>query len=272
MGKLSKDQLPQPYLIEDYYLAKMAGLDVELPDPLYASDYYLKYMAENRGSGGGSGSGIASDVAYDNTALADVDNVAEALDMIISEIYYVAPRITSFTATPAGGVFEVGTTITAPMFNWSYNKAITSQTLTNCTLSSTAIRTTSYMSDITTDKSFTLQASDGKNTVQNTISYKFVHPYYVGVLNTNTPTESDIVGLTKKVEVKGNKTLGFSTSQSYMAFAYPSSYGDISKIVDQNGFDVTASFTKSTAIINSVNYYVYISNKNSGSYSMTINY
>ena len=92
MGKLSKEQLPQPYLLEDFYLAKMAGLDVELPDPLYASDYYLKYMAENRG-GGGSGSGIASDVAYDNTALADVVNVAEALDMIISEIYYVAPKI-----------------------------------------------------------------------------------------------------------------------------------------------------------------------------------
>lgn len=271
MGKLSKDQLPQPYLLEDFYLAKMAGLDVELPDPLYASDYYLKYMAENRG-GGGSGSGIASDVAYDNTALADVVNVAEALDMIISEIYYVAPKITSFTATPAGGVFEFGTTISAPKFNWTYNKAITSQTLTNCTLSSTAIRTISYMSDITTDKTFTLQASDGKNTTQSTISYKFVYPYYVGVLNTDNPTESDIVGLTKKVETKGNKTLSFTTSQSHMVFAYPSSHGDISKIIDQNGFNVTGSFTKSTSIINGINYHVYISNKCSGSYSMSINY
>lgn len=55
MGKLSKDQLPQPYLLEDFYLAKMAGLDVKLPDPLYTSDYYLKYIAENKNIGGGTG-------------------------------------------------------------------------------------------------------------------------------------------------------------------------------------------------------------------------
>ena len=271
MGKLSKDQLPQPYLAEDFYLAKMAGLDVKLPDPLYTSDYYLKYLAENKGSGG-SGSGIASDVAYDNTALANVDNVAEALDMIISELYYVAPKITSFTATPAGGVFEVGTTISAPTFNWSYNKAITSQTLTNCTLSSTDIRKTSYTSDITSNKTFTLNASDGKNNVSKSVSYTFVNPYYIGVSSTDTLTETDIKALTKKVETKGNKTINYTTSQSYMVFAYPSSYGAISSIIDQNGFNVTDSFVRNTVTVNSVEYYVYVSNQCSGTYTMKFNY
>ena len=271
MGKLSKDQLPLPYLAEDFYLAKMAGLDVKLPDPLYTSDYYLKYLAENRGSGG-SGSGIASDVAYDNTALANVDNVAEALDMIISELYYVAPKITSFTATPAAGVFEVGTTISAPTFNWSYNKAITSQTLTNFTLTDNTDRMATYDSDITSNKTFTLNASDGKNNVSKSVSYTFVNPYYVGVSSTEKKKKTDIKALTKKVEVKGNKTINYTTSQSYMVFAYPSSYGAISSIIDQNGFNVTDSFVRNTVTVNSVEYYVYVSNQCSGTYTMKFNY
>ena len=222
--------------------------------------------------GGEGGASTADAVEYVNDTIS-VTNVEDALNKLIADFYYVAPSITSFTASSNGGTFEVGTTISAPItFNWNFNKDIATQTLTDCTLADETVRTATYDTDITTNKTFTLSASDGKNNVSKSISYKFVYPYYVGVLNTNTPTESDIVGLTKKVEAKGNKTLEFTTSQSYMAFAYPSSYGDISKIVDQNGFDVTASFTKSTIVINSVDYYVYISNKNSGSYSMTINY
>ena len=253
MGKLSKDQLPQPYLLEDYYLAKMAGLDVELPDPLYTSDYYLKYLAENKGSGC-SGSGIASDVTYDNTALANVDNVAEALDIIISELYYVAPKITSFTATPAGGVFEVGTTISAPTFNWSYNKAITSQTLTNCTLSSTDIRKTSYTSDITTNKSFTLQASDGKNTTKSTISYAFIHASYYGVAD-DVPVGID--GLTKALRTKGTLETRFTTDFQHIVYAYPASYGSLKSILDSMGFENITDFTSKDITINGVAYKMY---------------
>ena len=256
MGKLSKNQLPQPYLREDYYLAKMAGLDVELPDALYTSDYYLKYIAENGGSGGsgGSGSGIASDIAYDNAALADVDNVAEALDMIISKLYYVAPKITSFTATPAGGVFEVGTTISAPTFNWSYNKAITSQTLTNCTLSNTAIRTASYISDITTDKSFTLQASDGNNTVQTPISYKFVPPSYYGVTD-DVPVGID--GLTKKLRTKGTLETKFTTDFQHIVYLYPATFGSLRSILDSMGFENITDFTVTNLNVNGVAYKMY---------------
>ena len=233
---------------------------------------FIDKILQNDVLNGEGGASTADAVEYVNDAIS-VTNVEEALNKLIADFYYVAPSITSFTASPTGGTFEIGTTITAPItFNWNYNKDITTQTLTDCTLADETVRTVTYNTDITTNKTFTLSANDGKNNVSKSISYKFVYPYYVGVLNTNTPTESDIVGLTKKVEAKGNKTLEFTTSQSYMAFAYPSSYGDISKIVDQNGFDVTASFTKSTIVINSVDYYVYISNKNSGSYSMTINY
>ena len=212
-------------------------------------------------------------VKYSNDLLSGVTNVKQALDSILAKLYYVKPSINSFTASANGGVFEVGTTITAPItFNWEYNKNITTQGLTNCTLADETIRTTTYDSDITTDKTFTLSASDGENTVSKSISYTFVAPYYIGVSTTNTLTETEIIALTKKVEVKGNKTINYTTSQSYMVFAYPSNYGAISSIIDQNGFNVTDSFVRSTVTVNSVEYYVYISNQCSGIYTISYRY
>ena len=212
-------------------------------------------------------------VNYSNDLLSDVTNVKQALDSILAKLYYVKPSINSFTASANGGVFEVGTTITAPItFNWEYNKNITTQSLTDCTLADETVRTATYDSDITTDKTFTLSASDGENTVSKSISYKFVAPYYIGVSTTNTLTETEIIALTKKLETKGSKTVDYTTNQSYMVFAYPKSYGAISSVIDQNGFNVTDSFVRSTVTVNSVEYYVYCSNQCSGSYTISYRY
>ena len=212
-------------------------------------------------------------VKYSNDLLSDVTNVKQALDSILAKLYYVKPLINSFTASANGGVFEVGTTITAPItFNWEYNKNITTQSLTACTLADETVRTATYDSDITTDKTFTLSASDGENTVSKSISYTFVAPYYIGVSTTNTLTETEIIALTKKVETKGSKTVNYTTSQSYMVFAYPKSYGAINSIIDQNGFNVTDSFIQNTLTINSVEYYVYISNQCTGTYTISYRY
>ena len=162
--------------------------------------------------------------------------------------------------------------ITAPTFNWNYNKDIVSQTLTGCTLADETVRTATYDSNISSNKTFTLQANDGKNNVSKSISYTFVSPYYTGVSTTGTLTETDVTALTKKVETKGSKTVNYTTSQSYMVFAYPSSYGAIKSVIDQNGFNVTSSFVQSTVAVNGVSYYVYCSNQCSGSYTMKFNY
>ena len=222
-----------------------------------------------------NGATTAENVTYQNDDYASLTNVKLALDQLIEDVYYVNPEITSFTATPNGGVFEIGETITSPItFDWTYNKNISTQSLTDCTLTDNTDRTSTYNSDITSDKTFTLTASDGKENVTKSISYTFVNPYYTGVLytDTDTPTEADITALTKKVEVQGNKTITYTTSQSYMVFAYPSSYGAISSIRDQNGFNVTDSFTQNILTVNSVEYYVYVSNKCSGTYTMKFNY
>ena len=210
----------------------------------------------------------ADAISYVNDVIGSA-TVEEALNKLISDYYYVAPSVTAFTASPSGGTFEVGTTITAPItFNWSYNKDIASQSLTDCSIS-VDDRTATYNSDITSNKTFTLNASDGKNNVSKSISYTFVSPYYVGVSDTDILDETGIKALTKKVEVKGNKTISYTNSQNYMVFAYPSSYGTIKKVVDINGFDVTSSFKLSNVTVNSVNYNVYVSNKVTGTFKMT---
>ena len=222
--------------------------------------------------GGEGGANTADAVEYINDTISST-NVEEALNKLISDYYYVKPSINSFTASPSGGIFEVGTTITAPItFNWAYNKDITTQTLTDCILADETVRTATYNTDITANKTFTLSASDGKNNVSKSISYTFVSPYYTGVSTTDTLTETDIKALTKKVETKGSKTINYTTTQSYMVFAYPSSYGAISSVIDQNGFNVTDSFVRNTVTVNSVEYYVFCSNKCSGTYTMKFNY
>ena len=223
-------------------------------------------------TGGGGGANTADEVEYLNDTVGSA-TVEEALNKLISDYYYVAPSITSFTAAPAGGTYEIGSTISAPItFNWNFNKDITTQTLTDCPLADETVRTATYNTDISSNKTFTLSANDGKNNVSKSISYTFVSPYYTGVSTTNTLTETDVIALTKKVEAKGNKTINYTTSQSYMVFAYPSSYGAIKSVIDQNGFNVTDSFVRNTVTVNSVEYYVYCSNQCSGSYSMKFNY
>ena len=213
-------------------------------------------------------------ISYESLYNVNIDNVKKALDDLYDIAYYTALEITSFTATPAGGVFEVGTTISAPTFNWSYNNTnVMNQELTDCTLATTETRSASYGSDISSDKTFTLEAKDKRASVASkSISYKFVKPYYVGESATNILDDTSVTALTKKIVVKGTQTVSYTTSQSYMVFAYPSSYGTIKKVIDQNGFNVTSSFVQSTVIIGAEQYYVYVSNQCTGSYNMTFSY
>ena len=86
----------------------------------------------------------------------------------------------------------------------------------------------------------------------------FIQPYYYGKSATNTV--SDFTGLTKSVTAKGNKTFNFTTNNEHMVFAYDSSYGNLKKILDGNGFDVTGGWTKNTVTVGGFSYYVYVAN------------
>ena len=161
----------------DHYLAYLAGDAKDFPDPTNQLEERM-YTLCKKGLGGGSGSNNAEAIRYINDAI-NSGNVKEALDKIVSKVYYVKPVITTFTTSPVAGSYELGSSIDSIIFNWTYNKDMVSQSLTNCTITLND-RTTTCNTPITSNKSFTLTASDGENSVSNTKSFVFTNKVWYG--------------------------------------------------------------------------------------------
>lgn len=132
-----------------------------------------------------------------------------------------------------------------------------------------------------TNKQLTATITDASNNsyTTKTGSFNFIYPYYVGVCEINDEiTETLIKGLTKRIETKGSKSISYTTNNQKMVFAYPSSYGNIAKILDPNSFDVTNTFNKITISIIGLdgtvqNYYVYTNSASTvTNFAMKFNY
>ena len=207
---------------------------------------------------------------------------------------YVAPSIT-ISSTPNGGLYEKGNvqTITnvrvtvtkkseriikIEIFDGEISLGILEGTnienggTFNFEVNVSVNSINKQLSAVVTDNS-------NKSYSSKTNSFNFVYPYYVGVCDVNSEiTESLIKGLTKRIETKGSKTITYTTNNQRMVFAYPTSYGLISKILDANSFDVTNTFSHSTLNIigldnTSQSYYVYINGASTVSnFNMKFNY
>lgn len=185
--------------------------------------------------------GDAESVTYNNSEHPTLDNVKKALDNVLAKLYYVNPSITSFTMTPSTTVYEVGATIDELTFAWSYNKEIVSQTLTDCSLADETVRTAIYSTPITTNKTFTLNASDGENSVQKSLSVQFQNKVYWGSASEQSEYNSAfILGLSNKkftTTKKGTYQMTIGSGE-YGFIAYPSSFGAIDSWYI-GGFDTT---------------------------------
>lgn len=239
----------------DHYLAYLAGLSNDYPDPTSYLEERLYAICKN-GGGGGGGATTASMVSYLNEAVGDdVANVQEALDKIIDKIYYVKPSITKFNATPAPGVFEIGTVINSITFDWGFNKAITSQSLTDCSVSGIVARTAVYNTPLSSNKTFTLTCSDGTNNASASKTYTFVNATYYGVMSSGSVTPVSILdNCTKEVRTKSDITKKFTCNKQSVVFASP---WKLKSIINQNNYEVISAFVESTMMINGTTYYVY---------------
>ena len=213
-------------------------------------------------TGGGGGANTADEVEYLNDTVGST-NVEEALNKLIADYYYVAPSITSFTASPNGGTYEIGSTVKAPItFNWSYNKDITTQTLTDCPLADETVRTATYNTDISSNKTFTLQANDGKNNVSKNISYSFTNKVWYGSASEGTYDDAFILGLsTGKLQTSKSGTYTVTVAdREYFFIAMPQNYNNADKLVGKiGGFET--EFSK-VATVNHTNASGYATNYN----------
>ena len=204
---------------------------------------------------GGSGEGTAETTTYTNADYPSYTNVDLALDALFSKVYYVKPTC-SLSATPSGGTFEMGTVISAPItFTWTTNKAITSQTLTGCTLADASVRTAIYNTNVTADKTFTLSVSDGENSASSSISYKFLNNVFWGSASTVETYDSTFISALSNKRlasaVKGTYSFNIASGE-YGFWAVPSNM--IISSVWIGGFEVTVDDLGTVSYTNAQGY------------------
>lgn len=100
----------------------------------------------------------------------------------------------------------------------------------------------------------------------NTGEFDFIHPYYYGLSSSEDISESIIKRLDKKIEIKSDKVATVNSNFQKFIFAYPKSYGVISKIYDSNNFNIKKTFKITELNIQCLNnettpYYVYSNSK-----------
>lgn len=91
--------------------------------------------------------------------------------------------------------------------------------------------------------------------VSTTRTVNFIFPFLYGV--SNALEVSSLDGLAKDLSNKSNKTYSFDTANQYMRVAFDTSYGNLSSILDPNGFETISGWVKTIV----GNYTVYTSDQ-----------
>lgn len=152
------------------------------------------------------GSSTAENVSYENENYPLQTNVKKALDAIWAKLDYVKPEITSFTMDPATTEYEVGQEVTEIDFAWTYNKDVTSQSLSDVSLTDEKDRSGKWTGSLKTTKTFTLSCGDGENSASATKTISFKNKIYWG--SAAIPDEFNsafILGLSKSQFATGYK-------------------------------------------------------------------
>ena len=230
------------------------------------------------GSGGVTGPIISEDVAYSNTTIDSVVDVKGALDALISKVYYVAPKINSFTCSPNQLSYEIGQKVSSVVFNWEYNKDIAYQTLTDCDVSDISVRTAVYDQEISTNKTFVLSCGDGQNSASSSKSFTFSSRIHSGSASIPASYNSEFI-LSLPGQLKGNKSGTYTVTvgvNQYFYIAMPTSYNNSDTLTGKiGGFDTDFSKVSTVSHTNqsgyTTNYNIYKSSNHSlGNITMTI--
>ena len=112
----------------------------------------------------------------------------------------------------------------------------------------------------TVDKKVVAKVELNGKEISTEKSYEFIYPFYAASLTGNIVSEYNntlFVNSNKILTKKSNQVVSYTHANKVMAFAYPSEYGALSKIVDQNGIDITGTVSATTFMYGSVSFRVY---------------
>lgn len=112
-----------------------------------------------------------------------------------------------------------------------------------------AYNATANNTTVDTDYIAKIETGSGGTITSASKQVRFVFPFLSGMNGSILNGDNLYSSLTKTISPKSNKSITLNGSNQYIYFAYPSSYGNLSSIKDQNGFTVTGSFSIETVNI-----------------------
>ena len=220
--------------------------------------------------------GNAEAVVYENTDYPELSNVDKALDKILAKLYYVEPKINSFTMTPSATEYEIGTVVSGLEFAWAVNKDIVSQSLTDCTIT-VDDRSATYGADLTNTKTFTLTISDGEKSATSSKTIKFLNRAYWGSAVEPTDYDSAFILALSNSKLASGKNGTYSMTVGSGEYGYlvlPTSFGTVTSCWI-GGFEVSlancGTIAHTNASGNTSSYTIYKTERSGlGSISMEV--
>jgi len=180
-------------------------------------------MGGGGGGGGGGGPVAASSVTVTN------DGYSNAQE-IFDDLLYVPLSISSFTG---GSTVEIGSTVNTVNLAWSYNKDVTAQEI-NQSIGSLdpADRTYNITSlGLTTNRTWTLSATDGTTPDTANTSVTFLPKRYWGVWVDDNPDNTDILTLSNELTTSRAKSITYDcTGGRYPIYAWPKNLGALTGV------------------------------------------
>ena len=162
---------------------------------------------------------------------------------------------------------EVGESLNSITFTWSYNKdGISFQSFDSENIRDLSIREYTYNIPLSTNKTFTLMATDERKTFSKSISFNFKYGRYWGVNAKKILNNSDIASLNKELSNGRGKTFTVSCGEGlYIYYCYPMSWGAATFSVGGfvGGFELVDTVSFSNSYDYASDYYVYRSTNHS---------
>ena len=209
----------------------------------------------------------AGSVRYTTSADESIVTIQDALDKLL----YIP--LTINLSSNVSTTLEKGYTVNNISFSWSYNKNIVSQKFNNIDLD-TSIRKYEYDLPFNSNKSFKLEANDGKSNFNKSIGFSFLNGRYWGVSSSNNYNSNFILNLSKELVENKSKTFTVNCGENqYIFYCVPSRLGTCSFKVGgfEGGFNKvsTIQFTNSNGYTE--NYDIYKStNSNLGNTTVVV--
>ena len=216
----------------------------------------------------------ASMIAYTNASKPNVTTVKDALDDLM--YFDLTINLSSTSATQQ----EKGVTLDNVVLNWTYNKAVVSQSINSVDIPDVGQRTYTATGPFDSNTTFTLKANDGKKDFTKALTINFLNKVYWGVgtvTDTSGVNNEFILGLSGSKFASSKASVGTITANAeagnYIYYAQPASWDD--PVFNIGGFDtefeLLHTFTLTNASGHEEQYKVFKSGQSGlGSTSMTV--